>query len=615
MLKNFIQKALKRKKTSLLVIILILILGYFGVKALSGGKTQARYVLSTVSKGTLITSVSGSGQVTVLDQIDIKPKISGDITALYVNKDEEVKAGQLLAVLNSGAAQRAVSDADIALDGAKIKLGELISPPDAAQSLLQAENALAQAERDLEKAKESDETVETDAESALASAYEDGYSNVSTAFFKLSGYMKDLKDAIGTDQSAQEYITGYELILGKDSIFTQKLLADYNSALNLFNKNFTFFRTVFQDGDRDTIYQLILDTLKTTKVISSAIESARHMYDAVVLNESYKRLSIASQVDKMRPKIESDLSSVFSTINSLQQTINTINETVQDTPDKIKDAELALKFAQEKLEDKKIALEELKAGAGPLDIRTQQNIVAQKEAALVDAKENLANCYIRAPFDGVIAEVSKVKKGDSVSASTVLAILITQQKIAQLSLNEIDVVKIKVGQPATLTFDTIDGLSIVGQVAEVDTIGAVSQGVVTYGVQISFDTQDDRVKPGMSFSAAIISNARQDVLMAPNSAIKTSGNVSYVLVPAEKQADTALNNTSGVTLTIAPKQQIVQTGLSNDSYTEITSGLQEGDQIITKTTTSSTKSTTTTTQGQSLLQVGGAARSGGFMGR
>jgi HlyD family secretion protein len=598
MLSKIFKKIISHKLLTGIMLLLIIGGGYFGYQRLAGDKNTVQYVTAAVEKGTLIVSVSGSGQVTVLDQVDVKPKVSGDITTLYINKDEEVKMGQILAELDSGAAQIAIRDAEVALESAKIKLDELLAPPDA-QSILQAENALSQAERDLEKAKKSQETVETDAESTLASAYEDGYSDVSTAFFKLSDYMKDLQDVLGTEESEQEYVSSYKLLLGQDSLFIQKLLDDYYQARDLYNKNFTFFREVFRDDNHETIYQLINDTLETTKTISQALESARHMYDAIIVG-SYTKYSVSSTVDKMQPKIESDLSSIFSDISSLQKTIDTIDGTLQDTPDKIKDAELALKLAQEKLEEKKLALEELMAGADSQDIKSQQNIVAQKEDALLDAKEKLANCFVRAPFDGAIAEVN-VKKGDSVSSGTTLATLITKQKIAEISLNEVDAAKVKVGQKATLTFDALPEVSISGKVMEIDTVGTVAQGVVSYKVKISFDTEEEKVKPGMSATADIITDAKQDVLVLPNGAIKSQGNSYYVelIEASEEMRQQLLASVSGTILPEPPKLQPVETGLSNDLSTEIVSGLKEGDIVVTSTISPNKVQTTQTQTNQS----------------
>ena len=62
--------------------------------------------------------------------------------------------------------------------------------------------------------------------------------------------------------------------------------------------------------------------------------------------------------------------------------------------------------------------------------------------------------------------------------------------------------------------------------SQIDAIGTVSQGVVSYNVQITFDTQDSRIKPGMSASVNIITNTQQNVLTVPNSAVKTKKGTS-----------------------------------------------------------------------------------------
>src|SRR6185369_12071403 len=130
------------------------------------------------------------------------------------------------------------------------------------------------------------------------------------------------------------------------------------------------------------------------------------------------------------------------------------------------------------------------------------------------AQTNYSNNIIIAPFDGVIAKLS-LQRGDQASASTAVATLVTKQQIAQISLNEVDAVNVKQDQKATMTFDAIDGLSMTGKVVEIDTIGTVSQGVVSYSAKVALDTQDDRIKPGMSVNVSIITDVAPDVLAVP----------------------------------------------------------------------------------------------------
>jgi HlyD family secretion protein len=245
--------------------------------------------------------------------------------------------------------------------------------------------------------------------------------------------------------------------------------------------------------------------------------------------------------------------------------------------------------------EKTASLTKTKSGADPLDVAASKLTLTQRQNALIDAQEKLSDNYIRAQFDGTVGKLT-IKKGDSISSGSSIGTFITAQKVVKISLNEVDAAKISIGQKATLTFDAIDGLTVSGKVTEVDTIGTVSQGVVTYTITLSLDTQDDRIKSGMSASAAIVTAIRQDVLTLPNAAIKSNTTGQYVemldTVSTPNSTDTNNTSTQGITSVATPNKRSVKTGLSNDSLTEIISGIQEGDQVISKTITTQTANTT-----------------------
>ena len=145
--------------------------------------------------------------------------------------------------------------------------------------------------------------------------------------------------------------------------------------------------------------------------------------------------------------------------------------------------------------------------------------------------------------------------------------MITRQKIAEISLNEVDVAGVKIGNKASLTFDALPDVKLSGEVAEIDTLGTVNQGVVTYNVKVIFETDDGRIKTGMSASADIIVNTKAGALLAPNSAVKSGGDKKYVEVLSGGE----------------PRRINVETGLASEELTEILSGINEGDEIITRT--------------------------------
>jgi len=510
--------------------------GYFIYQKINLNNTSVNFVTATVEKGTLVVSVTGSGQVDVSDQINISPEVSSELTEFYAVKDQVIKKGQLLAVLDSSSAQEDIDDA--------------------AGDLEDAEYSLEQAEKNCRD-------IETEANRTLTNAYEDGYDGVSSAFFKLSGYVDDLKDALGTDNSSQEYVSGYELILGTNSQFILSLIDDYEDANNIFNETFSLFRTVDREDTTSTIDELITKTINTTKTISQALDSARHMFDAISLYDYSKLRSVASQIDTMQPKIESDVSAIYSTLNSLQNIKDTIDDTNEDTPVKIEAAQRTIK--------------------------TAQNTVTKKQKALTDAQEVLEKYLIYAPFGGVIASLGDVEIGDTVSPNTTLATLITQQKIADISLNEVDAAKVKVGQKATITFDAIDELTVTGKIIYVDTLGTASQGVVDYGAKISLDATNEDIKVGMTVTVEIITAAKQNVLMVPTSAIKKQNGDYYVMVVN----DDIKNATASAAAILTSSDLISKTieiGSANDTMTEVVSGLAEDDLVVTSTKTSTSAS-------------------------
>ena len=325
----------------------------------------------------------------------------------------------------------------------------------------------------------------------------------------------------------------------------------------------------------------IKQTYDTTKSLADAIKNANNFIQFYKDKMKENNLNPAALADTH-----------LSSLNTYTGQTNTHLSNLLAITNSIQSAKTTIINSDRSIAEKTQSLADLKAGTDAIDLQSQELTLKQRQNALYDAQLTLADYYVYAPFDGIVASVD-VKKGDSASSGTAVATLITASKIAEISLNEVDAAKVAVGQKVTLTFDAIDGLSITGEVAQVDTIGTVSQGVVTYNIQISFDTQDERVKSGMSVSAAIITNAKQDVLLVPNSALKTTNGVSYVQM-LDKQIPQDSITSSGVTSATAPILQQVEVGLSNDSSTEIVSGLNEGDQVITRTITSTTKSTTTT---------------------
>ena len=124
-LKNLLGKIIKHKFISAVIVIALIAGGYFVFSSLGGSTSQTKYVLAAAEKGQLVTTVSGSGQVSASKQVDIKATVSGDVLSVNAKVGDEVKKGKLIAQLDSTTAQKSVRDAEISLETAQLALESL----------------------------------------------------------------------------------------------------------------------------------------------------------------------------------------------------------------------------------------------------------------------------------------------------------------------------------------------------------------------------------------------------------------------------------------------------------------------------------------------------------
>lgn len=273
----------------------------------------------------------------------------------------------------------------------------------------------------------------------------------------------------------------------------------------------------------------------------------------------------------------------------------------------VSQAESSYQSAQSSLESAKAAYKNTKNSSTStrVDKEAAQSKVESAKSSLQSSlvslnyqKKQATKRNVTSPIDGTVNAVN-IKNGDDLSklssgSSRQVPIIIGDLGTlkAQVQVNEVDIPNASIGQKAMLTFSAIDGLSVSGKVEKMDSLGTLSSGVVTYNVTIGFDTLDHRIKPGMSASASIITGVKQDVILIPNSAVKTQGDVSYIEI--------LVNQT--------PQQKPVEIGMSNNTDTEIIRGVAVGDTIVTQTIISGTSATSSTSSNQRSGFGGGGLR-------
>jgi HlyD family secretion protein len=592
-LRTFYSKALEHKKLSLFIIISIVSLGYYFYSKQSTTTTSYQYTM--VKRGSLTSSVSGTGQVISQSQVDLKPKVNANVTSVYVKAGDRVKSGQVLFRLDATDAYKQVRDAKTALESANIALEKLRNPKTI--DVMSITNSIKQEE---DSKKNEDTKVKNAYTTLLTSnllAYPEGDFTTETAPTLTGSYTKGIEGQI------------------KISVYQGG------------NSGYSFSLSGIASGGGDV----------NTNVAQPLGDTGLYIKWSGTTHQTNWTIDIPNKQS----------TSYSSNLIAWQNAI-----TSRDTNNQASDRNIA--SLKQKLAD-------LTPSDDNLDVQSAKIQVEQRENALLDAQTSLSNYTITAPFDGVMANVS-VDIGSSAvmassNSSSALGTIVTDKKMAQITVNESDIVKIKLGQKAKITFDAISGLELEGNIVEINTLGTVTSGVVTYKAKIAFSTDDARILPNMSVSVDVITDSKDDVLYIPTQALKhdtagyyveknTSmtgfnsasssrrfGNASSSI---ERNFDGAMATSSGyrningsstrrrasstdstgqtntaVTITRIP----VTIGTQNDTQTEITSGLQEGERIILKkTTTTTTKGSAAAPSVTSLLRPQGGARPTGAMG-
>ena len=224
-------------------------------------------------------------------------------------------------------------------------------------------------------------------------------------------------------------------------------------------------------------------------------------------------------------------------------------------------------------------------------IRTYKDTMEKAQETLESAKSKLEstsdtydNYTITAPISGKVITKS-VKAGDKItkssSGSTTLAVIYDMSGYTfKMSVDELDVKSVKVGQEVTVTADAVTGKTFSGIVTNVSLESSTSNGVTNYPVTVTLNDGMDELLPGMNVDGVIILDKATDVLAVPVDALMR-GNQVYVKDETVKEAQG--NIPAGF------KAIEVTTGLINDNYVEIKSGLEENQEVyVAQTTVSNT---------------------------
>jgi HlyD family secretion protein len=224
------------------------------------------------------------------------------------------------------------------------------------------------------------------------------------------------------------------------------------------------------------------------------------------------------------------------------------------------------------------------------NLRSAQAALAQQSAAVQRAEFNRRNAEIRSPVAGTVI-AREVSVGQTVAASLNTPVLFRiaqdlREMQIEASIAEADVGLLREQQPVRFTVDAFPDRVFEGRVRQIRNNHQVQQNVVTYTAVIGARNDDLALRPGMTGYVSVTVGERNDVLRAPNAALRFTPAAAAAGAAASSPAnrgDAAANRRvvwrdagSG-----APQPVEVTLGLADGRWTEIVGGaLQPGDRLV-----------------------------------
>ncbi len=243
------------------------------------------------------------------------------------------------------------------------------------------------------------------------------------------------------------------------------------------------------------------------------------------------------------------------------------------TDQEIDSSQAALQLAKAKLDQANTVLKNLQASSGvdPVTEAIDQATLDNAKLQLAKAQTQLAGTTITAPMNGTVTAVNG-KVGDTVdSASALITLQDLEQPQVQVNIDETDLENFAAGCAASVTFDSLPGETFPGTVTQVSPVlvtvnsSSMVQGLV--------DLQKKQISSGKSLSVGMTASVDVTCKQVKNALIAP---LQAIYEPAGQPAYVYVLNAQG-----QPEKRNVVVGLTTIASAEITSGLSEGERIIT----------------------------------
>lgn len=512
--------ALKRRTKWVIVLAVVLVAGGGGTYAFVSNsarpKAAAEAQTSTVKvqKGNIRLSVSGTSQFATQDLQNITAPADGTIKTLNLTRSQPVKKGDILVEVSNPTLESGLKDAQANYESLQQELDDLIEQQQNLRIVAPVAGKL---------------TLGTnlDVGSSVSKSAKIGTISVnSTLIVKLPFPMEEAVQFKAGDP-VDLAVSGYALTkTGKVNAVGSEMKAD-------------------AAGNRMVDVEVAIDN-------DGTIDAGLDVSGSVVLNGREIKAKTTAKLEALK------------TVAFISDTSGTISELSKKTGDSVKAGEVIAIVVNDTLQD---------------SIETKQASVDRQKTAVEQAQQRVDELTVKAPFDGVFSTdfanqrqnvLARFPVGAAVEQGALFGGVASLDVMTlPIQVDELDLTSIKPGLKAEVSVDAIAGKKFTGEVLQVSTVGTTTNGVTYYDAVVGVENKEQVLKYGMTGTAEILVQDKQNVLTLPLEALRIQRGNATVTV---KKPDGTLQENTPVKL-----------GISSKTAVEVVEGLQEGDEVVVPT--------------------------------
>ncbi len=487
------------------------------------------------------------------------------------------------------------------------------------EDILQIQKSLQDEEQNLEQTKKEQQnnlaTTEIETQNTLQSLVLDYKKDLNT----VQESIESIDYILGYTEANKSKNDEYEIYLSAKNLshlteakkYLWLAIIDYNSAKNpdysdlenLLVLQKWMFENLFLAVD--ATYNVLENTVESTALSQSQIDSKKSQMSSLrskiqssqtsILNYD-KKLQTLSNVELLQwsqslslEKINNSLKNYQTSLDKAQNDLSILEKNLEQLHKnqaiEFQQKENSIKNYEESIIIAQKSYEELIKWPTDANISSAKNDIKKAELSLDDAQKELENYKLIAPFSGIVRTLD-IKVWDNLVSDNSKYIYLENPNLVVIpvQLDQVDIVKVEVGQNAKITFDAYPTQVINGKISLIDYTPSQSNGVVTYTIKLIIDDDmfDKKILSWMTADIEIVTLSKENVLLLDSQAITTKNDISYITLQNNSQIE-------------------ILTGLVSNGKTEIISWIQSWERVILPSFVSS--SSQTSSNGTSLINI------------